>query len=217
MDERYMLVYVIVECGLGSKVLGIARKSGIKGGTVIIAKGTARDSISRFLGLDETRREVVFLVSEKDTAEKSLIELNEKMKFEKPGHGIAFALPVCSTEGSSALKCVNICRRQEVYEVMHKLITVIVDKGQCEDAMEAALEAGAMGGTIVNARGSGIHETSRLFAMDIEPEKEMLMIIADTDSTDGIVDSIYRNMKMDEPGNGIIYVQNVVAAYGLAK
>ncbi|MDD4717734.1 MAG: P-II family nitrogen regulator, partial [Eubacteriales bacterium] len=102
-------------------------------------------------------------------------------------------------------------------EVMHKLITVIVDKGQCEDAMEAALEAGAMGGTIVNARGSGIHETSRLFAMDIEPEKEMLMIIADTDSTDGIVDSIYRNMKMDEPGNGIIYVQNVVAAYGLAK
>lgn len=56
--------------------------------------------------------------------------------------------------------------------------------------MEAAASAGARGGTIINARGSGIHETNRLFSMQIEPEKEMVVILSENDLVDPIISSI---------------------------
>ena len=43
------------------------------------------------------------------------------------------------------------------------------------------------GGTIINARGSSIHETSKFPNMEIEPEKEMVMILAKDDLADQIV------------------------------
>ena len=43
--------------------------------------------------------------------------------------------------------------------------------------IDAATAAGSKGGTVINAR-SGIHEEQTLF-MDIEPEKEIVLIISD--------------------------------------
>ncbi len=96
-------------------------------------------------------------------------------------------------------------------------ITVIVDKGNAENVIDAAVRAGSTGGTIMNARGSGIHETSKVFSMDIEPEKEIVLILSEKESTEAIVSSIRKELKLDEPGNGILYIQDVRKAYGLYK
>lgn len=69
----------------------------------------------------------------------------------------------------------------------------------------------------MGARGSGIHETSKLFSMDIEPEKEIVLILSETDMTDAIVSSIRTQLKIDDPGKGIIYIQNVNKVYGIYK
>ena len=81
--------------------------------------------------------------------------------------------------------------------------------------MKAANKAGSRGATIINGRGSGIHETSKVFAMEIEPEKEIVLIISPSNLTDSIVSSIRDELKINEPGNGIIFVQDVNKAYGL--
>ena len=81
--------------------------------------------------------------------------------------------------------------------------------------IDAATEAGAKGGTIINARGSGIHETSKVFSMEIEPEKEIVLILSRTESTDAIAAAIRDKLKIDEPGNGIIFIQDVNRTYGL--
>ena len=98
---------------------------------------------------------------------------------------------------------------------MYRAIFTIVDRGRAEYVMEAATQAGAKGGTIINARGSGIHETNKLFSMEIEPEKEMVMVLSEKDSVDSIVSSIRQKLDIDEPGKGIIFVQDVSKAYGL--
>jgi nitrogen regulatory protein PII len=69
----------------------------------------------------------------------------------------------------------------------------------------------------MNARGSGIHETRKLFSMDIEPEKEIVIILSETDKTEEITSMIKDQLNMDEPGNGIIYVQNANKTYGIYK
>ena len=67
----------------------------------------------------------------------------------------------------------------------------------------------------MNGRGSGVHETSKLFAMDVEPEREIVMIISEKEHTEAIISAIHKKMKLEEAGNGILYVQDVNQAYGL--
>ena len=98
---------------------------------------------------------------------------------------------------------------------MYEAIFVIVDRGNAETVVSAAEAAGAKGGTIMNARGSGIHEYSRLFAMDIEPEKEVVMLILETEKTETVVNAIQDATEMSKPGNGIIFTIGVNKTYGL--
>ena len=100
---------------------------------------------------------------------------------------------------------------------MYQVITSIVDKGKAEDVIEAASKAGSKGGTIVNGRGSGIHETSKLFSMDIEPEKEIVIILSEISMTEAIVASIRETLNVDVPGKGIIYIQDTNKTYGIYK
>jgi nitrogen regulatory protein PII len=53
--------------------------------------------------------------------------------------------------------------------------------------------------------------------MDIEPEKEVVLILSRVERTDQIVDHIRKELKIDEPGNGIIFLQTVNRAYGVPE
>lgn len=211
-------ICIIVNFGLGSKILHAARNHGIPGGTVLLGKGTVNNRILDYLGLSEIRKEIILMVASKKTADYVLERLDEEFKFEKPHHGIAYTMPVCSLVGTRSYKRDNnLMEERGADNCMYQLITAIVDKGKAEYVIDAATKAGSTGGTIINARGSGIHETSKLFSMDIEPEKEIVLIIAEKENTEAIVASIREELKMDEPGNGIAYIQDVSKTIGLYK
>ena len=93
-------------------------------------------------------------------------------------------------------------------------IFAIVDKGYAETVVEAAEKAGARGATVVNARGAGIHETARLFSMEIEPEKEIVLILAETALCGAITDAVQAAIGLDEPGRGILFSLDVRQAHG---
>ena len=97
----------------------------------------------------------------------------------------------------------------------YKSIFSIVEKGKDVTVIEAAKEAGSKGGTIINARGSGIHETSHLFHLDIEPEKEVVLILSEESAVEKITEAIAKAVRIEEPGNGIIFVQSVDQVFGL--
>ncbi|MCJ7842157.1 P-II family nitrogen regulator [Lederbergia sp. NSJ-179] len=210
-------VCIIVNLGLGSKVMQAAKKYGISGGTVVLGKGTIKSRLLELLALSDVRKEIVFMVGHKKTVDQALEQLDMKFKFHKPNHGIAFTTSVCQVIGSSSCKSDYIKEERGVDPIMYHAITVIVEKGNAEYVIDAATEAGSKGGTIMNARGSGIHETSKLFSMEIEPEKEVVMILSEKDSTEPIVSAIKKKLKIDEPGNGIIFIQDVNKTYGLYK
>jgi nitrogen regulatory protein PII len=94
-------------------------------------------------------------------------------------------------------------------------IFTIVDKGLAVDVVDAAKKAGARGGTIISGRGSGIHENEVVFAMAIEPEKEIVMILTPAEITEDITNAIRTAMRIDEPNRGIIFITAVDRAIGL--
>lgn len=211
------LICVIANYGFGSKILKSAKHHGITGGTVALGKGTANNYILNYLGLSDERKELVYLVAIKEVADKALEEMNKEFEFYKPHHGIAFTTSICPVAGSKRIACDHILEEGSENNTMYHSITIIVERGKAEDVIEAAVKAGSKGGTIIKSRGSGIHETSKLFSMEIEPEKEIVLILSEAEMTDAIVSSIREQLKIDEPGNGIVYVQNVNKTYGIYK
>jgi nitrogen regulatory protein PII len=211
------LICTIVNFGLGSKLLQAAKRAGISGGTVVFGKGTVNNKILDYLGLSDVKKEIVFMAARKETAYQALEKLNDQFEFDKPNHGIAFTTSICSLIGTRSYKSAGINTERGVGNNMYHIITTIVDKGKAEDVVDAATKAGSKGGTIINARGSGVHETSKVFSMEIEPEKEIVIILSEVDKTEAIVSSIKSELKIEEPGNGIIYVQDVNRAYGIYK
>ena len=214
---EFELISLIVNFGMASKMLKKAKSYGVHGGTILLAKGTVNNKIWDFLGLSDIRKEVLYMVTEKNLAYQVLDKLDEEFKFSKPNHGIAFTTSIGTAIGTKG----DIYHKTEVEgreeATMYQVITTIVDKGKAEDVIDAARKAGSKGGTIINGRGSGIHETSKLFHMDIEPEKEIVIILSEIEMTQGIVAAIREELKIDEPGKGIVYIQDVNQTYGIAK
>lgn len=210
-------ITVIVNDGHGSKILKSAKRHGIKGGTIILAMGSIRNKFFDYIGLNQLRKEVVYMLATKEDAYRVLAELDKEYDFNKQNHGIAFTTSVCSIVGSKNIVCDQLEQEGGSEQLKYQVITVIVDKGRAELAIEAAEAAGSKGGTVFNARGAGVHEVSRVFAMEVEPEKEVVLILSEADSTAAIIDSIRHKLNIDEPGNGIIYVQNANQTYGIFK
>jgi len=200
--------------GDASKVLKVARRHGVKEGIITIGKGTVNNRFLTFLKLNEVRKEIVSMVVDATLATEAIKGISKDMAFEKPHHGIAFTHPVSGLVGSKH-KAEKNTEMNEVENSMYHAIYVIVERGTAEEVVEAANKAGARGATIVNARGSGSQETQRLFSIEIEPEKEKVIIIAKAELKDGIVEAVKKKMRIGEPGNGILFVLDVNEAYGL--
>ncbi|MGF6376576.1 nitrogen regulatory protein PII [Clostridiales Family XIII bacterium PM5-7] len=211
----YEVIFAIVNGGMGSRVMRKAKTYGVSGGTVFLARGSANDFLSKFLSLDDEPKEVVLMGADHETATTALQKLSVDFRFDKPNHGIAFSISLCGVSGSRKCKYEQKELEREEGEIMYHMITTIVNRGSAEDVIEAAVAAGSKGGTIINARGSGVNETTKVFNIEIEPEKEIVLILSAEETSKAIVESITSKLNMDQPGNGIVFVQTVNEVHGI--
>ncbi len=100
-------------------------------------------------------------------------------------------------------------------ETKFDLIITIVSKGRCHLVVEASKRAGAEGGTILGARGTGIHETAKLLGVPIEPEKDIILTLVPRCDTDKVLDAILEDGEMNKPGKGITFVLEVKRVAGI--
>lgn len=96
------------------------------------------------------------------------------------------------------------------------LIVSIVRKGWGSTVLEASVNAGARGGTVLFGRGAGIHEREKIFGMSIEPEKEILLTLVHVSQVDVILDAIVRAGELNDTGRGIAFVLPVGKIAGVA-
>ena len=98
---------------------------------------------------------------------------------------------------------------------MFKKLTVIVDRGMADDVMDIARKAGVRGGTILHGRGAGAEIATNLFGVEIEPEKELVIILMPNDLIDEVIHALSQELQLDEPGKGIMFVEPVLETRGL--
>jgi nitrogen regulatory protein P-II 1 len=97
----------------------------------------------------------------------------------------------------------------------YKLIVAILPKGSTGKVMDAAREAGAEGGTILLARGTGVHEARRFFGISVSSEREVLLILVEPERTRGVLDAVVEAGRLNEPTRGIAFVLAVEEVTGI--
>ncbi len=99
--------------------------------------------------------------------------------------------------------------------VGYKLIAAILPKGATGKVMDAARNAGAEGGTILLARGTGVHEARRFFGISLNTEREMLLILVEERKVQEILGAVVNAGRLDEPARGIAFVLSVDEVTGI--
>ena len=200
MNNR--LIVCIVPHGRGDLVAGAARDAGAGGGTILMGRGTAANSILQLLGLGDTWKDVTVNVVPKAVAPGVQEAIRLAADGERKHFGVMFSVDVAAFARSG-----DAARAPRGGTVMdnggYRLISVIVNKGYAEDAMAAARKAGAGGGTILGARGTANEEDARFFGVRLVPEKELLLVLVADDVADAVFAAIRALPCFAEKGAGI--------------
>ena len=97
---KYEVVFCIVNEGFSDAVMESARESGVTGGTVLNARGTANPQAERFFGLTiEPNKDIVMILIKSDIKETVLHNLYRDVGLKTACQGIAFTLPVNDVVG----------------------------------------------------------------------------------------------------------------------
>ena len=98
--NEHEVVFAIVNSGFAEDVMEVAREQGVRGGTILNARGVAREDAAAFFGITiHHEKEILMMVVEKDIRDNVLNALYKQMGMAKKAKGIAFSLPVSSVAG----------------------------------------------------------------------------------------------------------------------
>lgn len=101
--ENHEVIFAIVNAGFAEEAMNIARAQGARGGTILNARGVAREKEAAFFGITiHAEKEILMLVVEKDIRDNILNALYKEMGMGKKAQGIAFSLPVSDVAGLAA-------------------------------------------------------------------------------------------------------------------
>lgn len=98
--SNHEVIFVIVNSGFAEEVMELARELGVRGGTILNARGVAREEAAAFFGITlHAEKEILMMVVEKDLRDKVLHAVYKEMGMGKKAQGIAFSLPVSDVAG----------------------------------------------------------------------------------------------------------------------
>ncbi len=97
------VIFAIVNAGYAEEAMEVARGQGVRGGTILSARGVAREKEAAFFGIAiDPEKEILMMVVSKDIRDSVLNALYQEMGMAKKAQGIVFSLPVSDVAGLAA-------------------------------------------------------------------------------------------------------------------
>jgi nitrogen regulatory protein P-II 1 len=92
---QFKLIMALVKPNITDNVVDAMKKAGATGATIIPARGTGIHEAKSFFGLSiEDRTDIIVFLVEEHCVENLMQVLSTAGKFNEPGTGIAFVLPI---------------------------------------------------------------------------------------------------------------------------
>lgn len=183
--------------------------------------GTAAASMLELLGIESVDKHVFVTIADGDTT-KELVSLHRRRLFTGvPGHGIVISVPVKSVGGGKTLAYLNQNKIPEkrVPEISpaYELIIAVGNEGCTDTVMNAARAAGATGGTVIHGKGTGAKTDEKFYNVSIAKEKEVILIVAQSERKTEIMKSILEKAGPETPSGAILFSLpvNETAGFGM--
>lgn len=219
------LILSIVGRRRGERIVAATKAAGAPGGTVALGRGTAANAVLEFLGVGDSEKDIVLTLVPAELAPTVMDTIRHSCGQDPRGSGVTLqidvphivrsALPGASSSAASRAAQPSAESAESSADTMrspsmnakneHVLIACIVNRGYADDAMAAARKAGAAGGTILNARGTGREEDVKFFGVTLVPEKEVLLIVIEPAKQAAVLEALRRLPCLSAPGSGITF------------
>ncbi len=220
MSDLY-LMSTIVDRKIVKKYMDLYKENGQNIMFLTLGTGTATNEMLDYLGLDVNEKAMACMIVE-DT--KWLVlkkQLEKKLQIDAPGGGIAFIIPMSSIGGGKQLQFLlesdEYKKKEEsvLKDTNNELLVVIAEQGNTELIMDAAREAGAYGGTVIHAKGTGMEFAEKFMGVSLAAEKEIILIVTKTVQKNGIMKAIMSKAGIDSKARSIVFSLPVTDTAGL--
>ncbi len=220
MGSLYLMT-TIVDRKIAKKYIDLYEANDKSVMFITLGSGTAANEILDYLGLESSEKAVIFSVVDENSWIDIKKQLERKLRIDAPGGGIAFIVPLSSIGGKKALQFLlekQDYKKEEESTLKNtdrELIIVIAEQGYTDMIMSAAREAGAYGGTVVHAKGTGAAAAEKFMGVTIAAEKEMVFIVAKTTQKNDIMKAIMEKAGLDTKAKSIAFSLPVTDTAGL--
>lgn len=220
MSDVYIMT-TIIDRKNSKKYIDLYKKDKLEVMYITLGEGTARGDILDYLGLEASEKMVIFNFVQQRDWMLTKKDLQRKLQIDAPGEGIAFLVPLSSIGGKRTLQF--LLDRQELPEseestlkdTTYELIIAIADQENLEMVMDAARGAGAYGGTVIHAKGTGMEYAEKYLGVTIAAEKAMIFIVTKKDQKNSIMKAIMEQAGMQTPAKTIVFSLPVTDTAGL--
>lgn len=185
--------------------------------------GTAKSRIYEMLGYGGPMKVVLISIHSNNMSDFIMSKLNEGIDLSRPGTGIVFTISLSSISGVLSEVCSKACENirigSENMDVTarepYQLIMAVVNSGHFGEVMEAAKDAGAKGGTLIHARSLGSKEAAKYLGITVQPEKDLVMILAPQEKRLAIMESIIKTSGLNTEAMGSCFSLPVNSIMGI--
>lgn len=184
-----------------------------------LGRGTAEDEYLSLYDLKATEKAIVVAVADGEQTTRLVNAAKKKLCIDIPGNGIMMAVPVKSVGGGRTLAYLtdNAVPDKTVpkMEFNHELIVIILNQNYIDDVMNAARSAGAPGGTVLHAKGTGASYSKKFFGVSLAEEKEVVFIAVKSSKKTAVMKAVAEQAGPDTPAGAITFSLPVSAVAGI--
>jgi len=229
------LLFFIVDWSQAHVISDVFIEGNVRFHFVTRGTGTANSDILDLLGIGTNDKAVVICLEQAVGVSALMKEVRKKLRRSTPGAGIAFTIPLSAINDPILLIFKqSIHKNEKVAEELgiktrkegenmageshdHDLIVSIVNQGYSDEFMNTAREAGASGGTVINARGQAHEGAVKFFGISVQDEKEIILILTSREKKVPIMRAVCEAHGLNTEAQAIVFSLPVDSVLGLSS
>jgi nitrogen regulatory protein PII len=237
---RLKLAFFIIDWSKIQLITQVFEEEKVRFHFISKGRGTASSDVLDLLGIGASDKAVILCLEQEMMAPILLQEVRKKVGRRSPGAGIAFTVPLSGINTpllrvfkDSVIKNEKIALEQQETpnktqkskrlqgetmqnEIKNDLIVAIINQGYSDEFMTAAREAGAAGGTVLNARGLASSGPVKFFGVSVQDEKEIVIVLTSREKKVLIMQAVSEACGITTKAGGIVFALPVDQVMGLS-
>lgn len=213
VKKHYQLLVLIATPKLCDKAADLFLKSAMPIQYRLSGEGTASSQIMDTLGLGGIDKGVLLSTVPEEFGRQMLNKLHSQLRLDAVNSGISFTMPLTGASklladmmNHTAENIENNKRKgeSEMTGSENALVVAFVNRGFSGEVMDAAREAGAGGGTVLHSHSIGSKETAGFWGLGVQEEKDIVLIITDSEHRKDIMTKIGEKCGINSKANGTV-------------